>query len=204
MSRLENVTKNKNPLPERLQIIKADTEHQIVYGVVYEPNDIDTDGETISKEHVAKMAWEFLSSGFYDKIDVQHSFKESGSKVVESFVTRKGDEDFPEDSWVLGVQTPDDVWAQVKSGDLNGFSLAGPAAKSPQRVIVEISKQIVGVTEKSTVDIIPEHEHTFIVNYNQDGNVMSGKTDNCLGHSHAIFAETATQKELDHNHRFKV
>jgi hypothetical protein len=205
MSReLSDVVTIKSGVPANLPVTKVDKSNQIVYGVVYEPFAIDTDGETISKEHVAKMAWDFIASGYYTKIDIQHNFKESGSTVVESFVTRKGDPDFPEDSWVLGVQVPDEVWELVLSGDLNGFSLAGPASKTPAKVVTEIEKQIVGKTESSTIDILPSHEHTFIVNYNKDGKVVSGKTDTVLDHFHTIRAETATEKGMDHSHRFEV
>lgn len=192
----------KSNLPNEVLITKTDKINKIVFGVVYEPEDIDTDGETISKEHVAKMAWNFISSGLYDKIDINHSFKESGSKVVESFVARKGDLDFPEDAWVLGVQTSDAAWEQILAGELNGFSLAGPSSKSPKKVIVEIEKQIVGNTEKSTVPIIPEHEHNYVINYDINGNIVSGKTDTVMAHFHDIKYGTATEKSLDHNHRF--
>lgn len=205
MSReLSDVVTSKSGVPANLPVTKLDKANQIVYGVVYEPYAIDTDGETISKEHVALMAWDFISSGYYTKIDIQHNFKESGATVVESFVTRKGDPDFPEDSWVLGVQVPDAIWEQVLSGELNGFSLAGPASKTPAKVITEIEKQIVGITEKSTIDILPSHEHTFIINYDKDGRVVSGKTSTVLDHFHTIVAETATMKSMDHSHRFEV
>ncbi len=204
MSRVLEALKEDLPDPSELPIHKLDKANQIVYGVVYEPYAIDTDFETITKEHVAKMAWDFISEGRYLNIDVQHNFQKSGAMVVESFIVRKGDPDFPEDSWVLGVKVPDDVWEKVLSGDLNGFSLAGPASKSPARVIIEIEKQIVGTTAESTVDVLPAHKHNYVINYNKEGRVVSGKTDSVLEHFHVIKAETACEKSLDHSHRFEV
>ena len=204
MSRLSNIQKTDLSVPTDLPISKIDDVNQIVYGVVYEPLVIDTDGETITKEHVMSMAWKFISDGNYKNIDIQHNFKKSGAAVVESFIARKGDEDFPVDSWVLGVQVPNEIWEQVIEGNLNGFSLAGQASKSPARVIVEIEKQIVGITQVSTVDILPAHKHNYVINYNIDGQVVSGKTDSILDHFHSIKMETASEKSLDHNHRFEV
>jgi len=204
MPRTITAVKTSKTVPDNLPVTKIDKDNQIVYGVVYEPYAIDTDGETITKDHVAKMAWDFISNGYYANIDIQHNFEKSGACVVESFITRKGDPDFPEDSWVMGVKVPDTVWEQILSGELNGFSLAGPSSKSPARVLVEIDKQIVGITENSTIDILPTHKHNFVVNYNQSGIVVSGKTDTVLDHFHVIKAETACEKSLDHSHRFKV
>lgn len=180
---------------------QEDDEHQIVYGVVYSPDHIDTDWETMTAEEIRDMAWKFLATKDMDNIDVNHDLVKTGCYVVESFVTRPGDPDFDEGSWVLGVKCTDDVWKMIKKGDLNGFSLYGTVKKYPAKVLIEVAKQIAGVTELSTVDIIPPHEHTYIVNLNEKGKIVSGKTDMVLSHSHPILKSTATEKELDHSHR---
>lgn len=180
---------------------QEDDEHQIVYGVVYSPDHIDTDWETMTAEEIRDMAWKFLATKDMDNIDVNHDLIKTGCYVVESFVARSGDPDFDEGAWVLGVKCTDGVWKQVKKGDLNGFSLYGTVKKYPAKVLIEVAKQIAGVTEKSTIDIIPPHEHTYIVNLNDKGKIVSGKTDVVLIHHHSINKSTATEKELDHSHR---
>ncbi len=181
---------------------KAENEDaQVVYAEVYAPYHVDTDKETMTKEDVQQMAWDFLSSGKIDKIDVEHSMKESGCIVIESFIALKDWEPFIEGAWVLGVQCPDDVWEDVKKGELNGFSFAGSTEKYPAKVLVEVAKQIAGVTEASTVDSIPVHEHTFIINMDNEGKIVSGKTDYVQEHFHSIKAGTATGSELNHSHR---
>jgi hypothetical protein len=155
----------------------------------------------MSARDIEKMAWEFLSSGKINKIDVQHDFRESGCNVVESFIARSEWDPFTEGAWVLGVRCPDEIWKKVKSGELNGFSFAGTTEKYPATVLVEVAKQIAGITEKSTSDIIPFHEHNFIINFDNKGQIVSGKTDVVLAHSHLITKGTATQPELDHSHR---
>lgn len=177
-------------------------EEQVAYGVVYSPNHIDTDWETMTSDEIQKMAWRFLATRESDKIDIQHNLEECGAIVVESFIARPSDPDFPEGSWVLGVKCPDDVWERIKDGELNAFSFYGITSKYPAKVLVEVAKQIAGLTEESTVDILPFHDHTFIVNLDQKGKIVSGKTDMVLGHYHEIKLSTATEDALDHNHRF--
>lgn len=177
-------------------------EFQVVYGEVYAPNHVDTDWETMTAEEIREMAWNFLATKDMDNIDINHNLEKSGCYVVESFIARANDPDgFNEGAWVLGVRCTDDIWKQVKKGELNGFSLYGTVKKFPAKVLIEVAKQIAGVTETSTIDIIPYHEHTFIVNLNKSGRIVSGKTDIVQGHFHVITKSTATENELDHSHR---
>lgn len=176
-------------------------EAQVVYSEVYAPYHIDTDKETMTQEDVQQMAWDFLSSGKIEKIDVRHHMEESGCIVVESFIAGKDWEPFIEGAWVLGVQCPDDVWEEVKKGELNGFSFAGVTDKYPAKVLVEVAKQITGITESSTVESIPTHEHTFIINLDNKGKIVSGGTDYVQEHFHTIKAGTITSPELNHSHR---
>jgi hypothetical protein len=176
-------------------------EDQVVYGEVYVPNRVDTDHETMDEKSVEYAAWEFLSTGKTDKIDIQHDLAESGCQVVESFIARKDWEPWVEGAWVMGVKCTDSIWKAVKSGDLNGFSFYGTSKKVPARVLVEVAKQIAGVTEDNTEEILPPHVHTFVINLDNKGNIVSGKTDIVMEHSHPIIHGTATEDELDHRHR---
>lgn len=176
-------------------------EDQVVYGEVYVPNRVDTDHETMTADEVEKMAWEFLATGKIEKIDIQHDLMESGCMVVESFIARAGWEPWVEGSWVMGVKCTDDIWKAVKSGDLNGFSFYGTSQKVPAKVLVEVAKQIAGVTEVNKEEILPPHEHSFIINLDNKGNIVSGKTDVVHEHMHLIKHGTATEEELDHRHR---
>jgi hypothetical protein len=189
-----------------LKLIKevTKTEDQVVYGEVYVPNRVDTDHEAMSPDDVEKAAWEFLSTGKTSKIDIQHDLAESGCQVVESFIARDGWEPWVEGAWVMGVKCPNDIWKLVKSGDLNGFSFYGTSKKVPAKVLVEVAKQITGVTEKNVEEILPPHEHTFLINLDNKGNIVSGRTDVVMEHSHAVKHGTATEEELDHRHRLAL
>lgn len=180
-------------------------EQQIVYAEVYIPYRIDTDHETMTKEDVEVAAHDFLANGRVFKIDIQHDLVESGCQVVESFIARAGWEPFIEDAWVMGVKCTDEVWESVKSGDLNGFSFYGITKKVPARVLVEVTKQIAGITSKQTKNSpLPDHQHTFLINFDSKGNIVSGKTDVVHEHWHRIAKGTATEEELDHRHRIEL
>ena len=182
-----------------VRIQRIDAERQVVQGVVYEPNVIDTWGEMMIAEDIALVAERFLEDCPTDKaIDTQHDNVPNGSLVTESFIVRAGDPDYPEGAWVLGVKITDpDVWQQVKSGELNGFSFEAMTRRVPAVVEVEIFPHNVGVTAESV-----SHTHLYLAQMNDDGVIVSGRTTTDMGHSHEIKAGTSTEQENGHRHRF--
>lgn len=183
-------------------VIKSD-EKRLVYGEVYAPLHVDTDGEAMTADDIEKAAHDFLASGKVAKVDVGHNCEESGCTVVESFIARKHDPDgFVEGSWVLGVHVaPDELWSEVKAGELNGFSFFGTVQKVPARTKVVTARKIVGETENSTDGLLPQHLHAIAVSFSPDGRVLSGKTAVTLEHAHEVKHATATDRALDHSHR---
>lgn len=185
------------------QIVIKSEEKRLVYGEVYAPMQLDTDGEAMTADAVEQMAFDFMLNGRTTKIDVGHNYKESGCYAVESFIARKNDpDDFLEGAWVLGVKiAPDDLWEAVKKGEINGFSFAGKAEKVPTTVKATITKQLEGLTEKSDVDILPPHEHSITIKFDEESNVIPTETGYDLEHSHPVLRTTATELEMDHAHR---
>jgi hypothetical protein len=188
-----------------VEIKKTEPEKQIVWGVAYgPPNVLDSDGEAMTKETIENMAYNFMREARMDKIDIGHSFKESGCLVVESFIARKGDPDFPEGSWVIAVECPDEVWKLVKEGRLNGFSIGVFANPKRARALIEIDKEIISISQKNTDGVIPEHEHQYVVYFSNDGRVVKGKTDVVFDHYHEITGGTRTDMALGHSHRITL
>lgn len=184
-------------------VIKSEAE-RLVYGEVYAPLQIDTDGEAMLASDIKKMAHDFLASGRVNKIDVQHCLEESGCLVVESFLARVGDPDgFLDGAWVLGVKViPDDLWAMVLSGELNGFSFYGPVIPVPVQATVQMTKSLVGTTEQSSDEgLLPPHEHPLDLQFTLDGKVVPALTGVALGHRHVVMRTTATEMEMEHAHR---
>ena len=196
------ISKERAIGPQKSLVIKSE-EERLVYGEVYSPLHVDTDTEAMTKDEIRHMAHRFLTSGRVNKIDVGHNGEESGCLVAESFIARKNDPDgFIEGSWVLGVYVlPDQLWDAVKKGELNGFSFYGMAGRVPAEVEVETVRKMAGVTELSTDDVLPPHQHDVTLFFDSDGRIIAGETEVALGHKHQVLHATATEKTLEHSHR---
>lgn len=190
-------------MTEQKLTLKAVSEpaKRMVWAEVYAPNRPDTDGEWMSAETIEKMAYAFMRSQRTKKVDVQHDNGEyDGIDIIESFVARKGDPDFIEGSWVVGVHiNNDDIWSQVEKGEINGFSVEALVTKRTGEVEVEIPPVVTGRTTKSE-----DHEHTFMVAYDDEGRFLGGKTDVVDGHMHVIKNGTITEEAKGHMHRYSA
>ncbi|NOQ30235.1 MAG: hypothetical protein GQ570_03835 [Helicobacteraceae bacterium] len=183
-----------------MRVLKYDNEKQIVYGEIYAPGVPDAHGDFMTEDTIIDMAHNFLANNRVEKIDVNHDHNQISAVVVESFIARKNDPDFIEGSWVTGVKVNDqDTWNKIKKGELNGFSLDGKALGSMKEIEIEIPESVEGRTTKSEED---NHEHTFTVKFDEEGNFMGGGTDEVNGHSHKITKGTVTESVEGHNHRF--
>jgi len=187
-----------------VKILKTDTgkqpEQRMVFAEVYAPLRPDCDQEFMTAEQIRKMAHDFARAGNFKQVDVNHNNKVvPGVEIVESFIARKGDPDFIEDSWVVGMHVNDDqTWADVKSGKINGFSMEALVEKEDREVEIEIPSVVTGDTSRDM-----EHVHKFFVRYNENGEFQGGTTDQGPdGHSHAIRAGTVTDTVSGHSHRF--
>ena len=197
--------KTEKPSEYYIEIKKSDKKNQIVKGIVYSAGYVDTDGETMTVADVQKAAWNFLAHRKEKNIDINHNWESSGCYVVESYMTEENDPNFPPDSWVLAVKCTDEVWQEVENGNLNGFSFGGTVNKYPAKVLMEVAEIIEGETEPNiNKDVIPEHYHTFTIEYDEEGNILKGSTNNVQGHSHYISYGTATDKSLGHSHRIDL
>lgn len=110
-------------------------EQQLVYGVVYEPGNAD-DPETwdshedfMTAEEIEKAAHGFLKDA--RNIDKQHDFEAGVGEVVESYIAPAdftiGEHKIKKGSWVLVTKASDEVWEEIKKGEITGYSMAGTA-----------------------------------------------------------------------------
>lgn len=95
-------------------------------------------GETffvsIDRENILKTAIKFQKDNLANKLDMNHSQQVlNGLTIFETFVTdenrvtmAKGFESLPMGTWFITAKVNnDEVWAKMKSGELNGFSIDG-------------------------------------------------------------------------------
>ncbi|MGE8207673.1 XkdF-like putative serine protease domain-containing protein [Heyndrickxia sp. NPDC080065] len=113
----------------KLFVSKEDKEQQLVYGVVYEPDIEDSHGDFMTAKSIEKAAHGFMKDA--RNIDKQHDFNAGVGEVVESYIAPSdftiGEETITKGSWVLVTKASNDIWEEIKKGDITGYSMAGTA-----------------------------------------------------------------------------
>jgi len=180
---------------------KLDDELQVVYGEVYAPNVPDAQGDFMTSDEVIKMAHEYMKNGSLTAVDTNHDNKETGSTVVESFIANEGDPIFVEGAWVVGIHVPDpELWAGIKNGELNGFSMEAMVQAEKKIIEFEVPDIIVGTTLSDDTG----HTHEYTVKFDEQGNFLGGSTDVVDGHVHPIVKATVTGETEGHTHKFSI
>ena len=146
----------KPPTIEKtIQINKIDKEQKRVYGIVYSPNENDTDEEFTTAEEIQKACDNFMKEGRTGKIDKQHDEIIGHGFVAECWITKEADSVFPDDpvgSWAVGIQIENnDTWEAVKKGEIKGLSMGGFAVKEEVKKSDEKSliEKIVAAVKKA-------------------------------------------------------
>lgn len=183
------------------RILRSDDERQIVYGEVYAPNRLDTHGEMMLAEDIELMAHRFMRLDLSKTIDRRHDNVPVDAYPVESFIAREGDPIFTPGAWVLGVKIEDpEVWAEIKSGKLNGFSFQSLVKVAEVEVEVEVVRDHVGKTEEAE-----GHDHYYFVQCDENGTVIAGRTSKAAdGHWHEITRSSVTKQTDGHSHRYFI
>lgn len=125
--------KEGEPLEAELRNLKKSEEKRMVYGIVYSPDQVDTQGDFAKADEITKAAHGFMKEALTGNIDVKHDFDARDAYVAESWITKGTDslfENEPAGSWAVGIKVESDgLWEQVKKGELAGISMAGRAVK---------------------------------------------------------------------------
>jgi hypothetical protein len=188
---------------EATRVVKLDDEEQIVMGVVYAPDVPDSHGDFMTETEIKKACYKFMKRGDMGCVDIMHDNKRYGCEIVECFIVRKDDPDFPiPGAWVAAVHCPDAIWDRVKKGELNGFSMEAIAFREEKEVELDFPGSLRGKTEKND-----DHEHDFEVIYTPEGDFVGGRTSiavdaNGNAHYHAIVKGVKTEETNGHSHRF--
>ncbi len=124
----EKSAKNYN-----IPIVKQDEEKRLVYGIVMEPDAVDSQGDQTSAEEIEKACHRFMQNS--QIIFSEHQQKEPDCYVVESYISpvdyAMGEQKVTKGSWVMVTYCGDeDIWNQVKKGELTGYSIRGFANRS--------------------------------------------------------------------------
>lgn len=117
-----------------LPVEKADIEKRIVFGVVLEPKEVDSQGDTIRKPVEIEVAAHNWLAKFQDR-GVQHKqIANSKIEIYESYIVPVsltiGGQRVKKGSWLLMYHIVDDaLWKEVKAGKFTGFSIGGFARR---------------------------------------------------------------------------
>ena len=117
----------------RVKLTKNDPEIGVAYGIVYAPDETDTQGDRASAEEVRKAAYEFIRYGGSECVDVNHDMRSrDDAYICESWIVKSGDPLFEETgAWAVGVRLEsEELRNAVKSGELAALSIYGEASVS--------------------------------------------------------------------------
>ena len=145
-----------------IQLAEVDSEKRILMGPALIPDRKilrkDDDGEYyiyFSKETVRKASEPFLMKGNQNNSTLEHQDVLKGMSVVESWIiedknkdkSKKYKMDLPLNTWMISVKVlNDEIWNQVKEGEIKGFSIEGyfaDKAERPKESIKEKFKSMV-------------------------------------------------------------
>ncbi|HHH28922.1 MAG TPA: hypothetical protein ENK57_11335, partial [Polyangiaceae bacterium] len=112
-------------------------DERFVLGIVLEPEEVDAQGDIYSPEEIRQAAHRFMEE--FGGLGLMHRLRVNGQvKVLESYLAPAdltiGEETVRKGTWLLAVRIlSDELWEQVKDGQLTGFSIGGSARRVPEK-----------------------------------------------------------------------
>ena len=112
----------------RVDFKKSDAEQGVVYGIVYAPDEVDTQGDFANADEIKRAAYNFMKrSDLSYCIDVNHNFNIADAYICESWIVKSKDEFFNEEgAWAVGLKIEDEELREmIKNGTITGLSMYG-------------------------------------------------------------------------------
>jgi len=131
----ELVQLDYKPVAKQVQFRKADDEKRLVYGVVMEPEEVDTQGDTTSAEEIELACHRFMLNRQRLDLNHQREIEKQEAAIVECYIAPVA-MDFPggtvkPGSWLMVTKIYDDeMWTKVKAGELGGYSIRGRGVRT--------------------------------------------------------------------------
>lgn len=130
----DNVSKGSQQLQKSISmnvpIFVSKADERIVMGIVYEPDEVDAQGDQANSEEIKKAAFYFMEHN--PQFKVMHKGKKVNTVILESYIAPTdftvGNRNVKKGSWIITARINDDkTWKAIKSGKLTGWSMAGSA-----------------------------------------------------------------------------
>ena len=123
----------KDTYKRTFDIKKTDEEKRIVYGIVYSPDQYDAHEDYSTAGEIEKACYNFMKNARTKQIDKQHDLNTNQDCYVgENWIVKNNDALFPAEvgAWATGIKVEnDEIWEQVKKGEITGISMYGTAEK---------------------------------------------------------------------------
>lgn len=118
-------------------IAKLDSERRLVYGIVMEPDALDSENDTTTAGEIEKAAHGFMLRA--GRLDREHErlLEKSEAAIVENYIApvdfELGGQDVPVGAWIMVTKIFSDLmWTAVKAGEITGYSIRGWGVRTPQ------------------------------------------------------------------------
>jgi len=117
---------------KHIPIFVKKADEQIVCGIVYEPDIVDSQGDKANAEEIKKACYHFMEKA--QQFKVMHKGKKVGVEILENYIAPQdltiGDKKIKKGTWLMTVRVNDSkIWKDIKTGKLTGFSMAGSCTK---------------------------------------------------------------------------
>lgn len=112
-----------------IKVDAPDTDERYILGVVLEPDEVDSQGDTISAEEIRDAAHLYMQE--HGNVGLQHqTFVNDKIKILESYIAPAdfeiGGQKVKQGTWLMAFRVLDDsIWKAIKSGLLTGLSIGG-------------------------------------------------------------------------------
>ncbi len=221
-----------------LSLAKVNDEKRTLVGVALIPEkeipryDQDANEEYLvffSKETIEKAQELFMNSLKNNKATVEHEKDVDGVSVIETWIKEDkndksnlyGFNDVPIGSWLVKMKVyNDEVWQQVKKGDLKGFSIEGyfvdKAIEMQKNDILDLAEECIECEQKEVLQEIKELlldaelkpdktlDGTPIYRDIEKAELYGSLFYDCVGsHAHEIDGETYYMSCKSHNEILK-
>jgi len=118
-------------LTKSAEVIKFEdeTEERYILGVVLEPDELDSQNDTISAEEIRRAAHRYMEE--HGNVGLQHQvFVNDKIKILESYIAPTdlniGGQTVKKGTWLMAFRVLcDSIWGAIKDGTLTGLSIGG-------------------------------------------------------------------------------
>lgn len=124
----KSVMQKRGEIEKSLILLVKENDEKIVYGIVYEPDERDTQGDTATAEEIRKACHSFMENS--QVIKMSHKGTGISAVVLENYISQWDGQiagrAIKKGTWLMSLRINDSsVWEKIKKGELTGFSMSG-------------------------------------------------------------------------------